>query len=58
MPREEFLERLKLVRRGLGNLLFHFTKPASANVVIQRGSTTVTQIAERLMLSSRKALIK
>lgn len=41
MPREEFLERLKLVRRDLGNLLFHFTKPTSANVVIQRGSSTV-----------------
>lgn len=41
MPREEFLERLRLVRRDLGNLLFHFTKPASNNVVIQRGSTVV-----------------
>lgn len=41
MPREEFLARLKLVRRDLGNLLFHFTKPAATNVVIQRGTATI-----------------
>lgn len=42
MPRitKDFIERMQLVRRDIGNLLFHFTKTPYQEVIIKTGSLT------------------